>query len=136
MSSWYYKRSIGDAGQACKLCIYSVSISLIYVQKHAEQNEAVKRYQSVGLMVGLTGIASSALADTPGGPWKIYGVASQPCPSWLAEHAVTYIQCDVANPTEECSKLSPITDITHVFYVTWTGSEGLCPELSTVQKYP
>ncbi|XP_073053015.1 (S)-8-oxocitronellyl enol synthase-like [Primulina eburnea] len=112
MSSWYYKRSIGDAGQ-----------------KHSERNEVAQNYRSVGLIVGVTGIAGSglattlSLADTPGGPWKIYGVARRLCPSWLAKHNVEYIQCDVANHTETYSKLSPLTDITHVFYLTWSGSE-------------
>ncbi|KAK9112820.1 hypothetical protein Scep_020339 [Stephania cephalantha] len=30
-----------------------------------------------------------------------------------------YIQCDVSDTEEAQSKLSPLTNITHIFYVTW-----------------
>ncbi|CAA0839696.1 3-oxo-Delta(4-5)-steroid 5-beta-reductase [Striga hermonthica] len=108
--SWWYKRSIGDIEQ-----------------KKAETD--VQSYQSVALIVGVTGIAGSGLAetlsyvDTPGGPWKVYGVGRRACPDWLTTLNVVYVQCDITNTDETRSKLSPLTDITHVFYVSWTGSE-------------
>nr|AZB52808.1 iridoid synthase [Centranthera grandiflora] len=112
--SWWYKRSIGDIQQ----------------QKKPEANgQGPTSHQSVALIVGVTGIAGSGLAetlsnsDTPGGPWKVYGVARRPCPDWLTTLNVIYIQCDITNTDETRSKLSPLTDITHVFYVSWTGSE-------------
>ncbi|KAL8490118.1 hypothetical protein ACS0TY_025863 [Phlomoides rotata] len=88
-------------------------------------------YQSVALIVGVTGITGSglaetlSLADTPGGPWKVYSVARRPCPEWLTTLHVDYIQCDISKSEEIHSKLSPLKDITHVFYVTFAGSEDV-----------
>ncbi|KAK4859240.1 hypothetical protein QYF36_002003 [Acer negundo] len=82
-------------------------------------------YQSVGLIIGVTGIVGNSLAeilplsDTPGGPWKLYGVARRPKPDWNS-HLVEYIQCDVSDPNQTQSKLSVLTDVTDIFYVTWT----------------
>ncbi|KAK8988843.1 hypothetical protein V6N11_030217 [Hibiscus sabdariffa] len=59
------------------------------------------------------------LSDTPGGPWKVYGVARRPRPSWNADHPIEYIQCDVSDPKDTESKLSQLTDVTHIFYVSW-----------------
>ncbi|CAK9155403.1 unnamed protein product [Ilex paraguariensis] len=98
-------------------------------EKRDEQNGAAGSSQSVGLIVGVTGIVGSSLAEilplpgTPGGPWKVYGVARRPCPSWLSNHPIEYIQCDVSDAGDTIAKLSPLTDITHIFYVSWIGSE-------------
>nr|AIW09144.1 progesterone 5-beta-reductase 2 [Catharanthus roseus] len=87
--------------------------------------DAPPKYQSVGLILGVTGIVGNSLAeilplsDTPGGPWKVYGVARRPRPSWNADHPVEYIQCDISDPEDAQSMLSKLTDVTHVFYVTW-----------------
>lgn len=84
----------------------------------------------MGLVVGVTGIVGNSLAeilplsDTPGGPWKVYGVARRPRPSWNADHPIEYIQCDISDPQETESKLSALTDVTHVFYVTWTNRQA------------
>ncbi|KAL8097249.1 (S)-8-oxocitronellyl enol synthase ISY1-like [Apium graveolens] len=81
--------------------------------------------ESVALVVGITGIVGNSLAeilplpDTPGGPWKVYGVARRPRPPWDANHPVEYIQCDISNPEETHSRLSGLKDATHLFYVTW-----------------
>nr|ACZ66261.1 progesterone 5beta-reductase 2 [Digitalis purpurea] len=111
-TTWWYKRSIGDIEQ-----------------KNVETNGVALNYKSVALIVGVTGIAGSGLAetlsksDTPGGPWKVYGVARRPCPEWLAKLHVSYIQCDIGSTDDTSAKLSPLSDITHIFYVSWTGSE-------------
>uniref|UniRef100_A0A7C9CNM2 PRISE-like Rossmann-fold domain-containing protein n=1 Tax=Opuntia streptacantha TaxID=393608 RepID=A0A7C9CNM2_OPUST len=82
-------------------------------------------YQSVALIVGVTGIVGNSLAeilplsDTPGGPWKVYGVARRPRPAWNADHPVEYIQCDISDAADAAAKLSPLSDVTHIFYVTW-----------------
>ncbi|OMO70711.1 hypothetical protein COLO4_28546 [Corchorus olitorius] len=95
------------------------------VYKKFEEDEAPKSFQSVGLVVGVTGIVGNSLAeilplsDTPGGPWKVYGVARRPRPSWNADHPIEYIQCDISDPKDTEAKLSPLTDITHIFYVSW-----------------
>ncbi|KAK3013895.1 hypothetical protein RJ639_009423 [Escallonia herrerae] len=105
--SWWWAGAIGAA------------------RKKIEDDDVPRKYQSVGLIVGVTGIVGNSLAeilplsDTPGGPWKVYGVARRPRPPWNADHPVEYIQCDISDPQETQSKLSVIQDITHIFYVTW-----------------
>ncbi|CAI9104316.1 OLC1v1002960C1 [Oldenlandia corymbosa var. corymbosa] len=105
--SWWWAGAIGAA------------------KKKFEEDDAPPKYQSVALIVGVTGIVGNSLAeilplaDTPGGPWKVYGLARRPRPSWNADHPVEYIQCDISDLEDTQSKLSPLSDITHVFYVTW-----------------
>jgi len=106
--SWWWAGAIGAA------------------KKKFDDDEPTQTYESVALIIGVTGIVGNSLAeilplsDTPGGPWKVYGVARRPRPSWNADHPIDYIQCDVSDPDDVRSKLSPLTDVTHVFYVTWT----------------
>ncbi|CAL5383820.1 unnamed protein product [Camellia sinensis] len=108
--SWWWAGAIGAA------------------RKKIEEDEGPKTFQSVGLVLGVTGIVGNSLAeilplsDTPGGPWKVYGVARRPRPSWNADHPVEYIQCDISNADDTVAKLSPLTDVTHIFYVTWTNT--------------
>ncbi|KAL0314799.1 UNVERIFIED_CONTAM: (S)-8-oxocitronellyl enol synthase CYC1 [Sesamum angustifolium] len=119
-----------------KFLYLTLLFSHFILQKKLAPNAVTPSYQSIALIVGVTGIAGSSLAetlslaDTPGGPWKVYGVARRPCPEWLANLHVQYVQCDIAKTDETYSKLSPLTDITHIFYVSWTGSEDC--ELNTL----
>ncbi|KAF8393789.1 hypothetical protein HHK36_019987 [Tetracentron sinense] len=98
----------------------------LVLQKKLDEDEGSPQNQSVGLVIGVTGIVGNSLAeilplsDTPGGPWKVYGVARRPQPSWNADHPVEYIQCDISDSDDALTKLSPLTDVTHIFYVTWT----------------
>ncbi|KAL6982989.1 mitochondrial peripheral inner membrane protein [Sarracenia purpurea var. burkii] len=98
----------------------------LVAQKNIEEDGRPKSFQSVGLIVGVTGIVGNSLAeilplsDTPGGPWKVYGIARRPRPSWNADHPVEYIQCDISDADAALAKRSPLTDVTHIFYVTWT----------------
>ncbi|KAG0476556.1 hypothetical protein HPP92_013397 [Vanilla planifolia] len=92
------------------------------------------KYPSVGLVIGSTGIVGMSLVDilplidTPGGPWKVYAVSRRPRPSWLPaipeSFPVQHILCDVSNPDDVMAKLSPLTDVTHLFYVTWTDRQS------------
>ncbi|XP_071697050.1 (S)-8-oxocitronellyl enol synthase ISY1-like [Rutidosis leptorrhynchoides] len=92
-------------------------------RKKLEDNNA--KYQRFALVIGVTGIVGNSLAeilplhDTPGGPWKVYGVARHPRPPWHADYPLEYIQCDITDPEQTQSKLSNLPDLTHVFYVTW-----------------
>ncbi|KAL0017503.1 hypothetical protein SO802_004572, partial [Lithocarpus litseifolius] len=100
--SWWWARSVGSAKK-----------------KYEEDHEAPRSYQSVGLVIGVTGIVGNSLAeilplsDTPGGPWKVYGVARRPRPNWNKDYPVEYIQCDVSDTKETQTKLSQLTDVTH-----------------------
>ncbi|KAG9440275.1 hypothetical protein H6P81_020440 [Aristolochia fimbriata] len=106
--SWWWAGAIGAA------------------RKKFSEEEGGQKFSSVGLIVGVTGIVGNSLAeilplhDTPGGPWKVYGVARRPRPTWSADHPIEYIQCDVGDAGDAQAKLSPLTDVTHVFYVSWT----------------
>ncbi|KAL3652190.1 mitochondrial peripheral inner membrane protein [Castilleja foliolosa] len=115
--SWWWKGALGAA-----------------LKKPAGNEE----HNNVALIVGVTGIVGDSLAgilsvpDTPGGPWKVYGVARRPRPTWSADHPVHYIQCDVSDPKDTRTKLSPLTDITHIFWVTWANrpTEAECCDLN------
>nr|QOL71526.1 iridoid synthase [Valeriana jatamansi] len=114
--SWWRRRSVGAPQES------------IIENGHSKQQNA-QAYKSVALIVGVTGIAGASLAevlplhDTPGGPWKVYGVARRPRPTWTENSPINYIQCDISNTTETIAKLSPLTDVTHIFYVSWMGAE-------------
>ncbi|KAI4334811.1 hypothetical protein L6164_013519 [Bauhinia variegata] len=101
--NWWWVRSVGAAKEKFK------------------EDETPQSFNSVGLIVGVTGIVGNSLAEilpsaeTPGGPWKVYGVARRPQPNWNANHPIEYIQCDICNPIDAKSKLSQLTDVTHIF---------------------
>jgi Delta4-3-oxosteroid 5beta-reductase len=86
-------------------------------------------YQSVALVVGSTGIVGTSLldilplADTPGGPWKVYAISRRPLPPWspVPSAAVTHLHLDLADAAAVSDALKPLTEITHVFYVAWAG---------------
>jgi nucleoside-diphosphate-sugar epimerase len=83
----------------------------------------------VALIVGVTGIVGNALADqlaednAPGGPWKVYGLARRPKPNWLNQSNLIYIQCNLLERKQTLAKLSPLHDVTHIFYVTWVNRD-------------
>uniref|UniRef100_A0A7N0UEB6 PRISE-like Rossmann-fold domain-containing protein n=1 Tax=Kalanchoe fedtschenkoi TaxID=63787 RepID=A0A7N0UEB6_KALFE len=104
--SWWWAGAIGAAAKI----------------KPDRVDEGQPRYQSVALVIGVTGIVGTSLAeiltlpDTPGGPWKVYGVARREKPKWIADQ-VEHIRCDVANRDETLTKLGVLSDVTHVFYM-------------------
>ncbi|XP_020101838.1 3-oxo-Delta(4,5)-steroid 5-beta-reductase [Ananas comosus] len=116
--SWWWAGAIGAAKKK--------------LDENAEAAAAAvpTRYESVGLVVGATGIVGTSLleilplSDTPGGPWKVYAVSRNPRPSWSPPicdgPSVEHVQCDLSDPDDAAAKLSPLADVTHVFYVAWT----------------
>lgn len=72
----------------------------------------------------MTGIVGNYLADllckpdAPGGPWKVYGLARRPRPEWLPS-SLEYLQVDLLDREATTAKLSPLKDVTHVFWVSW-----------------
>lgn len=81
----------------------------------------------VALIVGVTGMAGLSLAealkspDALNGPWKVYGSARRPKPTWFPsstanlDHYITFDAADLADTRE---KLSPIAgEVTNVFWV-------------------
>jgi len=87
------------------------------------------KQQRVALVIGVTGIVGNSLAeilpipDIPGGPWKIYGVARRSKPDWSPDTPVQYIQCDVLDRELTLEKISPLKDVTHLFWVVWVSRE-------------
>ncbi|KAL5163407.1 Iridoid synthase CYC2 [Glycine soja] len=81
---------------------------------------------SVALIVGVTGLTGLSLAETLkkpnclGGPWKVYGAARRPPPSWFSPSMVDhFITFDAEDSSDTRAKLSPIAhEVTHLFWVT------------------
>ncbi|CAN6306195.1 unnamed protein product [Urochloa humidicola] len=102
------------------------------VKKRQDEQAAAAEpaYQSVALVVGSTGIVGTSLldilplADTPGGPWKVYALSRRPLPPWSPppSPAVTHLHLDLADAAAVSAALTPLTDITHVFYVAWAAA--------------
>uniref|UniRef100_A0A453GSQ6 PRISE-like Rossmann-fold domain-containing protein n=3 Tax=Triticinae TaxID=1648030 RepID=A0A453GSQ6_AEGTS len=96
--------------------------------KKSQDESAASSFQSVALVVGSTGIVGTSLVDilprqdTPGGPWKVYAVSRRPLPPWCPppSPAVTHLQIDLADPAAVAEALTPLADITHVFYAAWS----------------
>ncbi|KAH9310591.1 hypothetical protein KI387_025626, partial [Taxus chinensis] len=99
------------------------------LEKNVESSEVKSKKERVALVIGVTGIVGSSLAeilslsDIPGGPWKVYGVARRPKPDWFTNTPVHYIQCDVLNREETLEKISALKDVTTLFFVSWVNRE-------------
>ncbi|KAJ6866101.1 hypothetical protein NC652_037595 [Populus alba x Populus x berolinensis] len=80
----------------------------------------------VALIVGVTGMVGFSLAEalkqptTPGRPWKVYGVARRPLPSWFPSSLIDCFRSPDALDREEAkNKLFPVAhEITHVFWIS------------------
>ncbi|KAL2940954.1 Iridoid synthase CYC2 [Bienertia sinuspersici] len=118
--SWWWSGAIGAAKASIISRSFSKKLDDTYDVSSKSQN-----YQSVALIVGVTGIVGSSLAeilplsDTPGGPWKVYGLARRPRPVWNSDNPIEYIQCDISDKNDTVLKLSPLKDVTNIFYVCW-----------------
>jgi Delta4-3-oxosteroid 5beta-reductase len=110
--SWWWTRSVGADRER--------KDELAAVPEHS--------FQSVALVVGSTGIVGASLvdiiprADTPGGPWKVYALSRRPPPPWSlpSSSSLTHINVDLTDSATVAEALTPLTDITHVFYVAWS----------------
>ncbi|KAJ4722058.1 3-oxo-Delta(4,5)-steroid 5-beta-reductase-like [Melia azedarach] len=82
-------------------------------------------HHSTALIVGVTGMAGLSLAEafkSPtalGGPWKVYGSARRPMPTWFPSSTLDhYITFDATNQNDTVERLSPIShEITHLFWL-------------------
>uniref|UniRef100_A0A2N9IMK1 NAD-dependent epimerase/dehydratase domain-containing protein n=1 Tax=Fagus sylvatica TaxID=28930 RepID=A0A2N9IMK1_FAGSY len=85
----------------------------------------VKPNTPVALVVGVTGMVGLSLAEalaSPtalGGPWKVYGAARRPKPTWFPSSILDlYITFDALNFDDTLKQLSPIAhEVTHVFWL-------------------
>ncbi|XWS38965.1 hypothetical protein CRYUN_Cryun18bG0009000 [Craigia yunnanensis] len=79
----------------------------------------------VALIIGVTGMAGLSLAvalKSPkalGGPWKVYGSALRPKPTWFPSSLLDgYISFDATDANDTNNKLAPISnEVSHVFWV-------------------
>ncbi|WVZ57340.1 hypothetical protein U9M48_007734 [Paspalum notatum var. saurae] len=107
--NWWWARSVGA------------------VREHPDGQAAVSEqsFHGVALVVGSTGIVGASLVDilplpdTPGGPWKVYALSRRPLPPWQpsSPSSVTHMHVDLTDSAAVAEALTPLTDITHVFYV-------------------
>ncbi|KAK8664873.1 hypothetical protein V6N13_084646 [Hibiscus sabdariffa] len=90
-----------------------------------EKPVANRRQPFVALIVGVTGMAGISLAEALksskalGGPWKVYGSALRPMPTWFPSSVLDkYITFDATDVGDTAGKLAPISgEVTHVFWV-------------------
>lgn len=120
--------------------IISISIALIQSfltpifrsnlsQTHAQHQHGKRSSQTLcctySLIVGVTGMASLSLAEalkSPkalGGPWKVYGSALPPMPTWFPFALLDrYISFEATDSDDTGKKLGAISnEVTHVFWV-------------------
>lgn len=79
---------------------------------------------SVAAIFGVTGLVGKELARMllSTRNWKVYGVARRPEITRAIEggrNMYRFVSCDLLNPLETQEKLSPLEDVTHIFWVTW-----------------
>ncbi|KAH7513443.1 hypothetical protein FEM48_Zijuj12G0200500 [Ziziphus jujuba var. spinosa] len=80
---------------------------------------------AVALVVGVTGMAGLSLAEALknpnalGGPWKVFGAARRPLPSWFPTSILDgFINFDATSYDDTFRNLSPIyNQVSHVFWV-------------------
>ncbi|CAI9106962.1 OLC1v1006214C1 [Oldenlandia corymbosa var. corymbosa] len=92
-------------------------------------NPPSKSAKFVALICGVTGIVGRELArnllSSKSTHWKVYGIArashsQSQIKETIKNHSnFHYISCNLQNPSETQQKLSCLTDVTHVFWVTW-----------------
>ncbi|MCO5575160.1 hypothetical protein L7F22_028957 [Adiantum nelumboides] len=113
------------------------------VNENGMQNEFAdveNRRPKGALVVFNTGIVDTSPAnlllkpDSPKGPWKVYGVARRAWPKWFVNTQIDNVQCDFLDETDTQTKIAPLKDVTHLFWVVWTWSIhrpnvifGFCP---------
>ncbi|CAN1124124.1 3-oxo-Delta(4,5)-steroid 5-beta-reductase [Linum perenne] len=99
----------------------------------------VQNPAAVALIVGVTGMVGLSLAEalnnpsTPGGPWKVYGVARRSLPTWFPATLLhQFISVDALDQQDTLLKLSPVaSEVTHVFWVALVGHESEEVNIST-----
>ncbi|CAN1232336.1 (S)-8-oxocitronellyl enol synthase [Linum perenne] len=98
-----------------------------------------KNPAAVALIVGVTGMSGLSLAEalnnpsTPGGPWKVYGVARRSLPTWFPAPLLhQFISVDALDQQDTLLKLSPVaSEVTHVFWVALVVHESEEVNIST-----
>lgn len=71
-------------------------------------------------MAGLSLAQALKEPSCPGGPWKVYGAARRPPPSWFPPSTVDhFITFDAVDSSDTRAKLSPVaSEVTHLFWIS------------------
>lgn len=83
-----------------------------------------EKSMKVALIAGVTGLVGTALAEIlVKAGWKVYGIARAPLQHQLFEEKIApkiqFIACDLADRDQTLAKISLLSEVTHVFWVTW-----------------
>ncbi|GLJ07372.1 hypothetical protein SUGI_0065520 [Cryptomeria japonica] len=77
----------------------------------------------VALIAGITGLVGSTLAQILlKANWKVYGVSRSPQQGLFISpqtEKMELIACDLTDREQTLLNLAPLTDVTHVFWLTW-----------------
>ncbi|PIN16188.1 Iridoid synthase [Handroanthus impetiginosus] len=78
----------------------------------------------VAAIFGVTGLVGKELARVllSTRKWTVYGIARRPESMSAIDRAwpdYRFISCDLLNPLETQERLSPLEDLTHIFWITW-----------------
>ena len=86
-------------------------------------NGAEAAADCVAIIFGVTGLVGREIARRliSKNKWKVYGVARRYESFPILSPNYHFISCDLLNPQETENKLSMVQDVTHMFWVTWTG---------------
>lgn len=90
----------------------------------AHVNDDDENSMKVALIAGVTGLVGTALAEIlVKAGWKVYGIArAPPQQQWFEEKIapkIQFIACDLTNRDQTLAKVSLLSEVTHVFWVTW-----------------
>ncbi|CAL5426861.1 unnamed protein product [Camellia sinensis] len=89
--------------------------------KKCEEAEEAPIKNDVAIILGATGLVGKELVKKllSKSRWKVYGIARKPEITPIQNPNYHFISCDLLNPLQTQQKLSILTDVTHVFWVTW-----------------
>nr|AFN53668.1 hypothetical protein [Linum usitatissimum] len=82
--------------------------------------------KNVAIIFGVTGLVGREIAKkliSITESWTVYGVSRRPDKLPISSPNYHFIPCDLLNPLDTQTKLSPISNlITHLFWVTWAAN--------------
>ncbi|CAN0854780.1 (S)-8-oxocitronellyl enol synthase CYC2 [Linum grandiflorum] len=84
--------------------------------------------ENVAVIFGVTGLVGREIAKKliSTAEWTVYGVSRRPDKLPIRSPDYHFIPCDLLNPLDTQTKLSPISNlVTHLFWVTWASNFAL-----------
>ncbi|GAB2262236.1 hypothetical protein Droror1_Dr00003233 [Drosera rotundifolia] len=102
------------------------SATMASVESNISEKSPTKKH--VAIIFGSTGLAGRELITRLiMRSWKVYGVARKPNRFAPREDSVDFqfISCDLLDPMDTEAKLSPLEDVTHMYWITWANQYPL-----------